>query len=77
MLLLMVSNLPHANIGIEIVELLIRSKLCSSKSQARRAINEGAIKISNEKVTDPYARIFLYENRYILLEGKRNERNTD
>ena len=60
-------------IGIEVVELLIRTKLCSSKTQARKAIRAGSIKISNEKVTDPYARLILYEERYILMEGENGD----
>ena len=55
-------------IGIEIAELLVSAKLCPSKTQARKAIQQGSVKISDKKVTDPFARLALYEGRYILLE---------
>lgn len=74
LLLPMVFN-PHINIGMEIAELLVRSKLCVSKTQARKAIQEGSIKISNERVKDPFARLCLYKGRYILLEDFQEKRN--
>jgi tyrosyl-tRNA synthetase len=57
-------------VGIEIAELLVQAKLCQSKTQARKAIQQGSVKIGGEKVTDPYARLALRENRYILLESE-------
>ena len=58
-------------IGIEIAEILVRSKLCTSKTQARKAIQQGSIKINDEKIIDPFARLCLCENKYILIEEQK------
>ena len=46
--------------GIKILELLFSSKIMSSKSEARRAIKGGAIKINNQILSD--------ENKIVLLD---------
>ena len=40
--------------GIDILTLLVETKLCSSKSDARRNVTQGGVSINGEKVTDPY-----------------------
>ena len=53
--------------GIKILELLFSSKIMSSKSEARRAIKGGAIKINNQILSD--------ENKIILLDDFDNNKN--
>ena len=53
--------------GIKILELLFTSKIMSSKSEARRAIKGGAIKINNQILSD--------ENKIILLDDFDNNKN--
>ena len=36
-----------------IVDILVDTKLCPSKSEARRLVVQGGISIGNEKITDP------------------------
>lgn len=61
--------------GINICELLAITKLCSSKSDARRMIEGGAISMKGEKVTDfgKIVTIADFEKDSILLKkGKKN-----
>tara|TARA_X000001036_G_scaffold323731_1_gene302178 strand:- start:1106 stop:1837 length:732 start_codon:yes stop_codon:yes gene_type:complete len=53
--------------GIKILELLSSNKIMSSKSEARRAIKSGALKINNEILND--------ENKILWLNDFNNERN--
>ena len=43
--------------GQTLIDVLIRSNLASSKSEARRLIEQGGVKLNNEKVADPKAQI--------------------
>lgn len=56
--------------SINVVELLSGMGLSSSKSDARRLIEGGAVKIDNEKVTDPEYIIVLKKQKLIQV-GKR------
>jgi tyrosyl-tRNA synthetase len=60
---------------VNIVDLLERSRLCASKSAARRAVTEGGAYINNERITDlefePSARHLLAGNQLVLRRGKR------
>lgn len=53
--------------GQTVVEILLESKLCSSKSDARRAIEQGGVSIDGEKVKDTNA----LARKGILKKGKR------
>ena len=53
--------------GIKILELLFSSKIMSSKSEARRSIKGGAIKINNQILSD--------ENKIILLDDFDDNKN--
>ena len=61
--------------GISILDILVLTKLCSSKGEARRMIDNGGITAKGEKVTDPNLIIStsdLDENKSILLKkGKK------
>jgi len=61
--------------GMNICELLVLTKLCSSKSDARRMIEGGAVSMKGEKVNDfaLVVNISDFENDSILLKkGKKN-----
>ena len=62
---------------IDILTLLAKSGLVSSKSEARRAVQQGGVAVDGEKVTDIYATIekdkFAGEGR-VLKKGKKNFR---
>ena len=61
--------------GIGICDLLVATKLCSSKSEARRMIEGGGISMKGQKVTDFALIVKLsdFENNSLLLKkGKKN-----
>lgn len=68
---------PSATIrlGMQLVDALVESKLASSKREARQFIEDGAISLGEEKITDP-ARLLEegdFQNGVALLKrGKRN-----
>ena len=49
---------PVANALPELAQMLVDNKLARTKSEARRMIQQGAVKIDGMKVTDPFAKIF-------------------
>ena len=53
-----------------IVKLLTSLNLSSSNSEARRLINQNAVKINEEKITDPDADIDIKDGMIIQV-GKR------
>ncbi len=70
-------QLPKKDIqnGIGICDLLLVTKLCNSKSEARRMIEGGGISMKGEKVSD-YSLIIkendFVENSILLKKGKKN-----
>ena len=56
---------------IKLIDLLIESKLAPSKSEARRLIEQGGVKIDNRIIKDPTAEI-IPKNNTTLQVGKRN-----
>jgi tyrosyl-tRNA synthetase len=54
-----------------VVELLITAGFAKSKSEARRAILGGGVRIDNIAVTDPEALLWIEEEKWIL--GKLRE----
>lgn len=61
--------------GIGICDLLVATKLCSSKSEARRMIEGGGISMKGQKVTDfaLFVKLSDFENNSLLLKkGKKN-----
>ena len=58
--------------AITVVELVARTKLVPSKSEARRLIIQGGFEVDGEKQTDPHAEVLLSPGRrYRLKVGKR------
>ncbi len=56
------------NIGMDVAALFVRSGLVNSKSEARRQIKNGGIKVQDIKINDPHARVALYENKLFIVE---------
>ncbi len=54
-----------------VVELLAATKLIASKNEVKRLIEQGAVKLGAEKITDPFRRLGPPEKEYILQAGKR------
>ena len=56
---------------MELAEICVRVGFCKSKSEARRHIAAGAIRIDDKKITDPKAQLFVdleKKKYYILVE---------
>jgi tyrosyl-tRNA synthetase len=58
--------------NINIVDLLVETKLASSKSEARRLIQQGGVKVNGETVKDINFQVKLDGNGKIIQKGKRN-----
>lgn len=58
---------------MKLVDLLVEVKLASSKSEARRLITQGGVRINGDKKTNP-EEIVLLEKEIILQVGKRHFR---
>lgn len=61
---------------INIVELLVKSELASSKRTARELINANAIKINGEAITDEHAQLDfpLFDRFWVMQRGKKQFR---
>lgn len=55
---------------VDVVSLLVEAKLVASKSEARRLMEQGGVKIGHEKIMDPKAVITIGEP-FVLQCGKR------
>jgi tyrosyl-tRNA synthetase len=69
----MPDEIPAVKIGqktIDIVSLLVEAKLVTSKSEARRLMEQGGVKIGHEKITDPKA-VITIGAPFVLQCGKR------
>ncbi|MFT3952698.1 MAG: tyrosine--tRNA ligase [Oscillospiraceae bacterium] len=66
------TELPAAELdaGIGILDLLVRTGLAPSKSEARRLVAQGGISVDDEKITDPNAVITVGEQA-IVKKGKK------
>ncbi|MBI4711514.1 MAG: hypothetical protein HY767_03515, partial [Candidatus Omnitrophica bacterium] len=69
----MPDEIPTVKIGqktIDIVSLLVEAKLVTSKSEARRLMEQGGVKIGHEKITDPKS-VITIGAPFVLQCGKR------
>ena len=60
------------DIGISVVDLLLRSKLCKTRSEAIRALREESVSLSGIRINNSFARLFMFEDRYFLLDEESN-----
>jgi tyrosyl-tRNA synthetase len=66
-------EMPYLNIlngEIEIIDLLMNNNLFESKSEAKRMIKQGAVKINEEKITD-FRELLNLKGGEVLRIGKR------
>ena len=60
--------------SIDVISLLVKTKLVTSRSEGRRAIEQGGVSLDGEKVTDVYhavAKENIPEEGLILKRGKK------
>ena len=55
---------------VNLMELLVKAELCTSKGEARRLIEQGGVSIDNEKKNDPNELIAI-EKEIIIKKGKK------
>ncbi len=67
------ADIPEEGIGL--IDLLVRSGLVTSNGEARRAIQQGGVKVNNQKVDDVFAKFTkdqIAAEDFILQRGKKN-----
>ncbi len=75
-----VSEITEADLRdgqIDIMGLLVASKLCDSRSDARRAVQQGGVTVNGNKVTDiaaSYTPEVINAEDFVLRRGKKNYR---
>ena len=67
-----IEELKYSSLGsaVNVVQLLVDTKLAPSKGEARRLVEQGGVSINNEKISDPKSEIQLSEPKIIKV-GKR------
>ena len=68
---LMTTEISHAEASIKIVDLLVTTNLSSSKTDARRLIAQGGVKVNNEKISDANLNIEIATAPEILLQVRK------
>lgn len=56
--------------SLSLVDLLLQTKMASSKSEARRLVEQGGVKLDNERQNDPMKMVII-EKETLLQVGKR------
>ena len=66
------TEIPAAELegGINILDLLVKTALCPSKSEARRLVTQGGVSVDDVKVTDPNGVIEIADS-VIIKKGKK------
>ncbi len=66
------TEIPAAELegGINILDLLVKTALCPSKSEARRLVQQGGVSVDDVKVTDPNTAVEIAES-VIIKKGKK------
>jgi tyrosyl-tRNA synthetase len=64
--------------GVSIVDIVVRVKLAASKSEARRLVEQGGVKVNERKTSDPNARLTradAYDGRVFLVQKGARQRH--
>lgn len=67
-----IEELRIMNHELGIVDLLVKAKLSNSKSEARRVVEQGGVKVDGKVVDDPTATIALTKQGVLVQKGKRH-----
>ncbi len=74
------TNLTEADLRdgrIDVMGILVAAGLCKSRSEARRAVEQGGVTVNGEKITDlktDYAPEDIQKEEFIIRRGKKNYR---
>lgn len=56
--------------GVDIAELVVQAGLAKTKSEARRAIEQGAVRIEDQKIEHPFARLCMKGDKWAIWVPK-------
>jgi tyrosyl-tRNA synthetase len=62
-----------AGVELRLFEVVLRADLAGSASEAKRLIQQGAIRVAEQKVGDPYATVVVGPGEQVLLQKGRRE----
>lgn len=54
--------------GVDVAELFVRAGLVKSKSEARKQILNGGLRVNDIKITDPHARVIADKKQVFILQ---------
>lgn len=57
-----------AEIGMDLAAFMVEAKIAKSKSEARRKIEGGAMRLNDRQVRDPFARLTADGNNFVLVQ---------
>ncbi len=66
--------IDESDLGIEWLELLVRSELVATKSEARRLIKQNGLSLNGKKISDPYLKVSMddFKDSYAMVKkGKK------
>lgn len=62
------SDFDISGIGLELAQVYVKAGFCKSKSEFRRFVQQGAVKVDDIPVKDVYARIAHDGECYMVIE---------
>ncbi len=57
-----------AGVGMDFADVMLENGLAKSKSEVRRKIQAGALKINDQKINDPYARLTYDGDNFVVVQ---------
>jgi tyrosyl-tRNA synthetase len=59
---------PTGEMGVDLAQVIVDSNLAKTKTEARRQITEGAIRLNDQQVFDPFARLMIKDGTFIVVQ---------
>ena len=69
--LLAAGSESSVKVGVLLVEQLVGAGVVASKNEARRLVEQGAVAVDGERVSDPHAALARRDSAYLIKVGKR------
>ena len=61
--------------GLDLITVLVDTKLCSGRGDARRNMEQGGVRLNDEKITDPARKLTeadIHDGVILIRKGKKN-----
>ncbi len=55
-------------VGMDLAAFMVEAKIAKSKSEARRKIEGGSMRLNDQQVRDPFARLTADGNNFVLVQ---------